>query len=212
MNEGGWHGLFDRISKGMTYGRYREYAEHGAALVIENQETGAKEERTKYLPLNVHRMARIDKTYAVAGELGHLVESLTHPQVWLVLSEAWCGDSAQTLPYIARIAGCNPRITFRVLLRDENPDIMDRYLTAGTRSIPKLIAFDEDGGELFRWGPRPREAMELFLQARQAGMSPATTSERLHLWYGRNCGRALEEEFLQLMRMVKAGEAPGKQP
>jgi Thioredoxin len=212
MKGGEWSRLSARISGGMTYNQYRQYAEREAALVLANPECGAKDERTKYLPLNAHRMARIEKDYSLTEELKRLVESLARPQVWLVLSEAWCGDSAQTLPYIARIAECNPKIALRVLLRDENADIMDRYLTAGTRSIPKLIAFDEDGRELFRWGPRPREAMDLFLQARQAGLPQATISERLHLWYGRNRGRALEEEFMQLMKMAKAGEAPGKQP
>jgi hypothetical protein len=211
MKEGDWRGLSSRISGGMTYGQYREYVGREAARVLEMPEPGREDERAKFLPLNAHRMARIEKSYSVTEELRHLVESLARPQIWLVLSEAWCGDSAQTLPYIARIAECDPRITLKILLRDENPDIMDRYLTAGTRSIPKLIAFSEDGRELFRWGPRPREAMELFLQARQAGMPPAARSEQLHLWYGRNRGRSLEEEFMHLMRMLKAGEESGKQ-
>jgi hypothetical protein len=114
----------------------------------------------------------------------------------MVISEAWCGDSAQNLPYIAKIAECNPLINLRIILRDSNLDIMDLYLADGkSRSIPKLVAFDEDGNELFQWGARPKEAQELVTRLKNEGMEKEKFLEQLHLWYGRDRGRTLENEL-----------------
>ena len=59
--------------------------------------------------------------------------------IWLILTEAWCGDAAQNIPTIEKIARENDRIKTLYLLRDENLELMDKYLTGGARAIPKLI-------------------------------------------------------------------------
>lgn len=122
----------------------------------------------EYLPtvkLNYQRLSRILRTYKIDEDLLGLIKKISSPQVWMVISEAWCGDSAQNLPYIAKIAECNSLINLRIILRDSNLDIMDLYLADGkSRSIPKLVAFNEDGNELFQWGARPKEAQELVTQ------------------------------------------------
>jgi hypothetical protein len=79
---------------------------------------------------------------------------------------------------------------------------MDLYLTNSTRSIPILVAFDESGEELFRWGPRPDEAIKLFEDLKTAGMEKAVRLEKLHLWCGRNRGAALESEIKKLVSIT----------
>lgn len=148
------------------------------------------------IKLNLQRTTRINKTYEVDSGLKKLTANIKSPQLWMVITENWCGDSAQNLPYIAKIAACNPLINFRILLRDQNLDIMDLYLTEGkSRSIPKLVVFDEHGTELAQWGPRPVEAQELVKEAKAASKSKEDFIQDLHLWYGRNHGKNLENEF-----------------
>ena len=119
----------------------------------------------------------------------------------MVLTEDWCGDSAQNLPYIAKIAECNSLIKLRILPRDQNLDLMDLYLTdQKSRSIPKLVAFDEFGNELFQWGPRPYEAQKLVMELNALGLSKNEFNEKLHLWYGRNKGKSIENEFVELLK------------
>jgi len=118
----------------------------------------------------------------------------------MIISETWCGDSAQNIPYIAKIAGLNPQIDFQIILRDVYPHIMDMYLTNGTRSIPILVAFDESGNELFRWGPRTQEAKKLFTDLKALGLEMPAVLEKLHLWYGRNRGKNLEAEMREAIR------------
>lgn len=185
----------------MTPEEYRRYLEIESKKA---QETGAafQDERLKYLPLNLVRTTRIEKTYTPAGALQAAARAIQAPQLWMVLTEPWCGDSAQNLPYIFKIAACSAAIDTRILLRDLNLDIMDAYLTDGTRGIPKLVAFDLQGRELFRWGPRPGPAAELFRQLKGAGTPVEELREKLHRWYARNRGRALENEFAELLRAL----------
>jgi Thioredoxin len=63
----------------------------------------------------------------------------------LALAEAWCGDVYRELPTIARIAEASG-MELRVFLRDENPDIMDEFLSndGKSRAIPVFVFYTKD--------------------------------------------------------------------
>ena len=65
--------------------------------------------------------------------------------MWIVITENWCGDSAQKLPYMGKIASLNQKIVLKIIPRDSNTDIMNNYLANRTISNSILISFDEDG-------------------------------------------------------------------
>ena len=182
------------------------YPEYVLATIDEIERTNIptlseeQQKRFKYKPLNLKRSSRITNYYKINEKLKNILEQVAEPQLWMVITESWCGDSAQNLPYIAAIAQVNPLISLKVLFRDSNPDIMDQYLTNGTRSIPKLIAFNEAGEELFRWGPRPNAAVKLISQWKEDGLEKHEWIERLHLWYARNQGAEIEKEFIELIK------------
>jgi hypothetical protein len=102
------------------------------------------------------------------------------------------------------IASESDKIDLRILDRDSNLEIMDQYLTNGiSRSIPKLVAFDPEGNEIFQWGPRPMEAQMIVENAKLNNLPKEEFVEALHLWYGRNRGMAIEVEFLELLTRKK---------
>ncbi len=174
---------------------------------------GAERVLLHYVSLNNHRMKRILNQYSVPTDLRSKIGRISEPQIWLVITEDWCGDSAQSLPHIAQMAEVNPLIELKILHRDEHPELMDRYLTDGKRGIPKLIAIDENRNELFRWGPRPKEAAALFKETLDSGLSKTEAYERLHLWYARNRGRAIEAELDELIsQFIIADETVVTQP
>lgn len=189
------------IASAMTYSEYRSMI---AQLLSENKTTGANhsESYLDYTRMNVQRMNRWDKTATVSPGLEKIVSSISSPQVWLVITEAWCGDAAQSIPFIAKLAGMNARIELKFVLRDENPELMDAYLTEGARSIPVLIALSADlGKELFVWGPRPK-----FLQDRlkaykldPQNITPKEFADGTHLWYARDKNKAIAEELTPLI-------------
>lgn len=185
-----------RLHNALTFSEYVEKMKLDTEITDLSELSEKEKEDLAMVQLNYQRVSRILRTYKIDEELLGLIKKISSPQIWMVISEAWCGDSAQNLPYIAKIAENNPLINLRIILRDSNLDIMDLYLTNGTsRSIPKFVAFDENGNELFQWGARPKEAQELVVRLKSEGMEKEKFLEELHLWYGRDRGRTLENEF-----------------
>lgn len=187
------------ITQHFTYESFRNKIEE---KIVSNSSIQLNEEARKlfeYTKLNLQRMKRVDKTFNVSDELQLLLSAIKTKQNWVVITEGWCGDSAQNLPALAKIAKVNPLIELQIIERDDNPDIMDLYLTNGTKSIPILISFDENGNELFRWGSRPKEAQMLVTRLKSEGMEHDAFVEQLHLWYVKNKGVALEGELKTLL-------------
>lgn len=183
---------------------YQSYREMIYALLLDNKTTGDNhsESYIEYTQMNVRRMNRWDKTAKLSSEIIAKVKKITEPQHWLVITEAWCGDAAQNIPYIVKLAAENPLIKVSFILRDQYPEIMDAYLTEGARSIPKLIALNENlTKEIFTWGPRPN-FLQQRLKAYKAdpkGLTGKEFAEGAHLWYAKDKNRSLEEELLQLI-------------
>jgi len=67
------------------------------------------------------------------------------PAKILALAEAWCGDVYRELPTVARIAEATG-MDLRIFLRDQNPDIMDEFLSneGKSRAIPVFVFYTRD--------------------------------------------------------------------
>jgi hypothetical protein len=155
-----------------------------------------------YTILNQRRTTRILKSYKPNNEIVEIVKRINEKQTWLIITEDWCGDSAQNLPYLFKMTNSNQNIEWKVIYRDQNTDIIDMYLTNGGRAIPKIIAFDSEGNELFQWGPRPEHAKQLVKNWKDSGLSQPEFNEKLHLWYGKDRGKTLEEEFRVILSNI----------
>ena len=187
-----------RPHTGLTYAAYVDLMAEQAAAAPPADDAEAAE-KIEYTKLNLHRSGRISRTWRPSEELAALAARL-EPQLWMVLTEPWCGDSAQCLPCLAVLADGVSGVDLRLLLRDDNLNIMDQFLTDGKRSIPVLVSFDADGNELARWGPRPAAAQEVVDVAKTEGLEKPDIMERLHLWYGRDRGKQLDAELCAVLR------------
>jgi len=189
-----------RPHNGLTYKEYIELMENEIVNMDAESLTSVELNEYEIKKLNLHRSRRIEKYYRVSSELKSEIQKIDSLQIWMVITENWCGDSAQNIPYFNKMAELNPNIYLKLILRDSNLDIMDQYLTNGTRSIPVLVAFDEDGNELFKWGPRPRELMDLIKVWKSDSCTKHELLEKIHLWYGRNRGKNIEAEFIKMIQ------------
>jgi hypothetical protein len=129
------------------------------------------------------------------------------PGSWklLALSEDWCGDAANTLPVLAKLADEAASLDLRVLGRDDNPDLMDAHLTGGaSRSIPVVMVLDADGREHGWWGPRPAELQTWRLTDEVKQMDSDERYKRVRIWYARDRGRTTLDEVLSLLESVAA--------
>jgi thioredoxin-like negative regulator of GroEL len=196
------------FSKGISYTAFREQVD---TLFAAGKVTGHEqsERLLNFTHLNIQRMNRIDKTQQLNPALVQLVQQLPL-QHWLVITEGWCGDSAQNLPVLNAIAAAsNGHITLRIVSRDEHPELMNAYLTNGARAIPKLIMLDENGTGLAVWGPRPEPGQALLRhwKANQHSITHDDFERDLHAWYAKDKGKTLQEEIAAIAEGIQKAAA-----
>jgi thiol-disulfide isomerase/thioredoxin len=188
------------ISMGMDYGKYRDLVRH---LADTKQTTGLpqSEANIEYTQLNDRRMRRWDKTFKLPETVEQKVSSISSRLKFLVLTESWCGDAAHSMPIMNKIAEANPNIDFKALLRDENPELMDAFLTNGSRSIPKLVVFDADLNEIIaEWGPRPSIATQMANDYKTMhGTFTPEFKQDLQVWYNKNKGENILNDLVGLL-------------
>ena len=128
----------------------------------------------------------------------------------LVLAADWCGDAANTVPVLARLADLVPGMELRVLERDAFPEVMSRYRTNDTRSIPIAIALDQEFRELGHWGPRPAALQEWVLANKKMIPSPKRYAYARR-WYAKDAGESTLRELLAAVggQVSSAGNGPG---
>lgn len=186
------------IEKGYSYDEYRDLIDE---LLSEGKTTGENhsDSMLHFTKMNVHRMKRHDKRTDLNDDLIEKLDDVKEEWIWLVITEAWCGDAAQSLPIINKMAEASDNITLRLVLRDENLDLMDQFLHNGrSRSIPKLICIDAITHDVVGdWGPRPQEAQELYESLRSdTDLKYQQVAERLHKWYADDQGQEIQKEFI----------------
>ncbi len=202
MSTSGKPNTIDRqyIDKAMSYTAYRTLVDE---LLAGGKVTGPQqsESLTNYARLNVQRMQRIDKTVKILPEVREIIQSIQSPQTWLVLTESWCGDASQILPVLNAMAALNPAIGLKLLLRDENLELMDQYLTNGaSRSIPRLIVVHSNTlEEIFNWGPRPAELQASFDAMRREGLPGNIITEKIHSWYAKDKTVTTQTEIAEML-------------
>jgi hypothetical protein len=181
------------LAKGIDYAQYFANVEHEA-------KDAPAEGLGAYVPQNLQRMRRIGKTLELLPEVVEAVAGLHHDTHWLVLSEAWCGDAAQSLPVLAAIAEqSGGKIDLKIVYRDANPELMDAYLTGQSRAIPKLIQLDSHLNVTGIWGPRPTVAQKMVLELRRDPQTAPKYSEVLHKWYADDRQQSIQRELVKLL-------------
>ncbi len=160
----------------------------------------------EFTRLNWVRTIRLEKTMRLDESLIQKAKRLTQKYSWLVITEAWCGDSAQNLPFIASLAKqVSENIDLYIVLRDENKDLMDSYLTNGARAIPKLIIINEVlNEEITQWGPRPSIAQKMVLEWKKepGGRTWNDLEKELHTWYAKDKGMSIQQELDRVLDVL----------
>lgn len=186
------------ISESLTYNDYRELV---ANLLGQNKSTtkNGDESLVGYSKLNNSRMKRLDKTFKLDEEVKQKVKTIENKVTWVVLTEGWCGDAAQNIPIINKIAEENENIELKLVLRDENPELINEFLTNGNQSIPKLIQI-EDGKVTKKWGPRPSIATKMIADYKaEHGVVDAEIKKDLQLWYNKDKGLNTVDDIIELL-------------
>ena len=102
-------------STALKYDEYRNLVTNlfQKGLVTGNEQS---ESLVHYTELNEARMKRLDKLTIISEETTAFLQNLTKDYIWLVISEGWCGDAAQILPIINKMALVSDKIHFKIVL------------------------------------------------------------------------------------------------
>ncbi len=200
----------DQLSGNYDYGTYRQLID---SLFAEGKTTGPDQSPAmiEYTKLNIARMKRLDKTTRLEEDVVASLQAIDRPLTWLVLTEGWCGDAAQIVPVMQKMADQSDHIELRLLLRDEHPEIMDAFLTNGARSIPKLIILDQGNQTVLgEWGPRPEVVQNMVMAGKEQSLATTSDEGRSSIWnevkiesqkwYARDKTRSTQREVLAAVR------------
>ncbi|MFV8465493.1 thioredoxin family protein [Flavobacterium sp. LB1P62] len=184
---------------------YSEYRKLVSDLLFEGKSTGNEqsENLTHYSSLNETRMDRLDKTIKIPDENILKIKNLKREYIWLVISEGWCGDAAQILPIFNQMTiASEDKIELKIVLRDENEELMKLFLTNKKKAIPKLIIIDRaTGSVLGSWGPRPKGATDLINDYKKKfGVIDEKVKTELQLWYLKDKGLSTQQEVIDVMQ------------
>jgi len=124
----------------------------------------------------------------------------------VVLAEDWCGDASNTVPVLARWAEQTPNVELRILRRDENPAVMDRYLTGTARSIPVVIVLSHEMDEIGWWGPRPVALQTWTKEHLARGADKKALYPDIRRWYAKDKGETTLREVLAVMERARHTE------
>lgn len=189
-------------SLGLTYPKYQTLVDE---LVDQKKTTGEDqtEKMVNYTKLNASRMHRWVKTAKVSDEV---VSALTSKNIRLLaITEAWCGDTAQNLPYFHLLAS-NANIPYQLCLRDEQPELMEHFLTNGGKAIPIVIFMNDDFEVLATWGPRPKPVQEMVMDYKLLPEPKPSYDEfsiDVQKWYNADKMQTLEQEVLSILKKVQ---------
>ena len=188
---------------------YEEYKSMVLELMKEGKSTGPvqSEARYNFTKINNQRMKRLDKQTKLSEEAVSMASKIDKEFTWLVLTESWCGDAAQTLPVINKFSEASQKIDLKVVLRDENDELMNQFLTDGNKSIPKLIVIEKESKKVVSsWGPRTEKATKMIQDYKEAhGKVDDKIKKDLQVWYNQDKGKHIEKEMISLLSLIIEG-------
>ena len=194
--------IHESMLKAISYETYRnlidKYEAEGKSSGVEQTE-----ELIHYTALNQKRYKRLDKTIEIAEDKAAFFKNYPNSICLLVITETWCGDAAQILPVVNKIAELNPKITMKIVFRDENEALMNKFLTNGGKAIPIVIFLDLQDKVLARWGSRPSVATQMVAEekAKNGKLTPEF-KEDLQRWYNQDKGATIVDDFIAIMQSI----------
>ncbi|WP_407482737.1 thioredoxin family protein [Elizabethkingia meningoseptica] len=176
---------------------YNEYLRH-AGEILGNPRNQQDADFHEYYKLGIQRMNRMFEKYLPNEKQVETLAQKNFRGKILIISEAWCGDASQAIPVIVKFF---EQYDVRITYRDQEPSLIDEFLTNGGKSIPIVVFLDEEYNVLGHWGPRPKHGKELLEKHKNdpEGYPKDNFYNDLQVYYAKNRGFDTIEELLELI-------------
>ncbi|MDO4729137.1 MAG: thioredoxin family protein [Bacteroidota bacterium] len=156
----------------------------------------------EYTKLNWSRQSRWMKSGVLEADVIAFLKNINQKMYWTVITEPWCGDAAHIVPFIELMSRENEKIEVNYELRDTAPFTIEKYLTNGAKSIPKLIVRDEHGNDLLIWGPRPQQCQLQFEEEKKQGLPMEQIKANVQKWYNQDKGKEIQQEITSSLQNI----------
>lgn len=126
---------------------------------------------------------------------------------FLVVAIDACGDSAHSIPYLARLVEAVPSLELRIVPPREGQRVQESHRTEdGRAATPTVVLIDEQGKERGCWIERPYVLRKLLADVR-AGTVPGNFVEVITAWRMEDKGRSAVSDLVDLLETAAAGTA-----
>lgn len=188
---------------------YDEYESIHQQLVADEKTTGGHTEELyiRFTKLNLSRTKRVLKKTEVTEEVITTLQNLKKKETWLVITEPWCGDASQSVPVFYKLSQLNKNIDFRLVNRDEHPELMSHFLTDGGTAIPILVFINPETNEVKgHWGPRPEKAQQMMRDYKSLEVKPPLEEmmENMQKWYNNDKTSSTQHEVISTWASVQS--------
>jgi hypothetical protein len=119
----------------------------------------------------------------------------------LVVAEDWCVDSANTLPYIVKMASA-AGVETKVLDRSAGAALMDRHRAFDGRRVTPVVIVVRGSRDLGAWIERPAALQDLFRGMASDPEKARRFADR-QAWYDADHGRSTQQEVVNLVERTK---------
>ena len=130
----------------------------------------------EFVKLNWSRVKRWNKTGVLLKDTIDSFQGIRDMQNWILITD--------------------------IQLRDSG-NLIDQYMTNGTRSIPILIVRDDEGNDLYVWGPRPKACQIMATKVKKSGGSSPEIKKAVQLWYNEDRGVSIQNELIAMNENIK---------
>ena len=174
------------------------FEEYYKSVIHEIENGNPNSDYYPYYELNLKRMERLNSKIKLTDNQNIRINELNDKFNLLIITEGWCGDAAQIIPVIQKMDEASENISTKMIFRDQNPELMDAFLTNGARSIPIIIGLDESlDNQIFSWGPRPQQGMDLLKNFKEEKFTKEEFQLNLQKFYNKDKGNSIIEEILE---------------
>jgi hypothetical protein len=137
---------------------------------------------------------------AVPPELMSRMRALPERRRILVVAEDWCGDSVNSLPYLARLVdGAPERLELRVIGSAAGKPIQEAHRTAdGRTATPTVVVLTDDGNYVGSWTERPAALRDRVDELKRT-LSESQVKSRIRQWYLEDAGKAAVADTVALL-------------
>jgi len=124
----------------------------------------------------------------------------------LVIAEDWCGDSANTIPYLARLVEDVDGVDMRVVDSEAGGSLMAAHPTPdGRGATPTVLLLDQEGAVAGCWIERPTELQDWWLE-NEASVGREELLRQKYAWYDDDLGRTTMAEVVQMIEAAEKGD------